>query len=51
MSIQCYNWVENGEISRKTLIIIAADDNVTCEIYAKNKNLLETKRGGKHLKE
>ena len=33
---------ETGEISRESLTIIAADDPVTCAIYAKNKILLET---------
>ena len=32
---------ETGDISREPLTIIAADDPVTCEIYAKNKILLE----------
>ena len=34
---------ETGEISRKPLVIIAADDPVTREMYTKSKNLLETK--------
>ena len=41
---------ETEEISREPLTIIAADDPVTCTVYAKNKNLLETK-GWKYLKE
>ena len=32
---------DTREISREPLTIIAADDPVTCAIYAKNKNLLK----------
>ena len=42
---------ETSEISREPLIIIAAKDPVTCAIYAKYEHLLETKRGGKDLRE
>ena len=38
------------KISREPITIITADDPVTCIIYAKNKNLLETK-GWKIFKE
>ena len=34
---------EAGEVSREPLTLIAADDPITCAIYAKNKNLLEIK--------
>ena len=40
---------KTGEIPREPLTIIAADDLVTFPIYAKNKNLLETK-GWKRFK-
>ena len=33
---------ENGEITREPLSIIAADDPVTCAIYAKDNDLLDT---------
>jgi hypothetical protein len=32
---------ENGEITSKPLTVIAADDPVTCTIYAKDKGLLD----------
>jgi len=32
---------ENGEITSETLSIIAADDPVTCAIYARDNNLLD----------
>jgi hypothetical protein len=32
---------ENGEITEEPLAIIAADDPVTCAIYAKGKGLLD----------
>ena len=40
---------ENGEITSEPLKIIAADDPVTCAIYAKENNLLETE-GWKRFK-
>ena len=40
---------ENGEISREPLKSIVADNPVTCAIYAKNNNLIETS-GWKKLK-
>jgi hypothetical protein len=40
---------ENGEISKEPLKVIAADDPVTCAIYAREHNLLDTP-GWKHLK-
>ena len=33
---------ENGEVSEEPLTIIAADDPVTCAIYARDNNLLDT---------
>ena len=32
---------ENGEITTEPLAIIAADDPVTCAIYARDNNLLD----------
>lgn len=32
---------ENGEITKEPFAIIAADDPVTCAIYAKEKGLLD----------
>ena len=40
---------ENGEITTEPLSLIAADDPVTCAIYAKDKGLLDTK-GWKRFK-
>ena len=40
---------ENGEITAEPLSIIAADDPVTCAIYAREHNLLD-KPGWKHFK-
>jgi hypothetical protein len=36
---------ENGEITKEPLGIIAADDPVTCAIYAKGKDFLTRKCG------
>ena len=41
---------ENGEITAEPLSIIAADDPVTCAIYARDNNLLELD-GWKHFKQ
>ncbi len=41
--------MENGEITSEPLSIIAADDPVTCAIYAKENNLLE-QEGWKQFK-
>ena len=32
---------ENGEVTTESLSIIAADDHVTCAIYARENNLLD----------
>ncbi len=40
---------ENGEITYEPLSVIAADDHVTCSIYAREHNLLE-KPGWKRFK-
>ena len=40
---------ENGEVTSEPLSIVAADDPVTCAIYAKENNLLEAP-GWKHFK-
>ena len=40
---------ENGEVTAEPLQVIAADDPVTCAIYAKDNNLLNTP-GWKHFK-
>jgi hypothetical protein len=32
---------ENGEITTEPLLVIAADDPVTCAVYAREKNLLD----------
>jgi hypothetical protein len=34
---------ENGEITTEPLLVIAADDPVTCAVYAKEHDLLEVK--------
>jgi hypothetical protein len=40
---QCYVQIEweNGEITNEPLMIIAADDPVSCAIYARENNLLD----------
>ena len=40
---------ENGEITSEPLSLIAADDPVTCALYAKDNDLLELP-GWKHFK-
>jgi hypothetical protein len=40
---------ENGEITKEPLVIIAADNPVTCAIYAKEEGLLD-KEGGNILR-
>jgi hypothetical protein len=41
---------ENGEITTEPLSVIAADDPVTCAIYAKEHDLLDTTKGWKHFR-
>ena len=40
---------ESGEVTYEPLTLISKDDQITCAVYAKNHDLLDT-RGWKHLK-